>query len=116
MLGKRLVKPSNSETKGRQLDEIKSHRRLRTYMEMESWDSLEACGSYQEHTWKASSNCVTRIPVFINKYLREFLRMDKVRNEEVWRRTEKLPVVSVKLEEDVGNRLILLSGRQTKAL
>ena len=57
---------------------------------------------YGCETWNASTDCVKRIQVFINKCLRRLLRIrwsDKVRNEDVWKRTRQNPV-----EDEIGRR------------
>ena len=50
---------------------------------------------YGCETWNASSSCIKKIQVFINKCLRRLLRIkwtDRIRNEEVWRRTRQTPI------------------------
>ena len=57
---------------------------------------------YGCETWNASSSCIKRIQVFINKCLRRLLRIrwtDRIRNEEVWRRTRQTPI-----GDEIGRR------------
>ena len=57
---------------------------------------------YGCETWNASQTCTKRIQVFINKCLRRLLRIrwtDKIKNEEVWRRTRQSPV-----GDEIGRR------------
>ena len=47
---------------------------------------------YGSETWAATQTCIKRLQTFINGCLRRILRIrwtDKVRNEEVWKRTEQ---------------------------
>ena len=57
---------------------------------------------YGCETWKASSGCLKRIQVFINKCLRKLLRikwMDRIPNDEVHRKTRQFSVAA-----EIGRR------------
>ena len=57
---------------------------------------------YGCETWNASKSCIRKVQVFINQSLRKILRigwMDKIKNEEVWKRAGQRPV-----EEEIGKR------------
>ena len=57
---------------------------------------------YGCETWKASSGCLQRIQVFINKCLRKLLRikwMDRIPNDEVHRKTRQFSVAG-----EIGRR------------
>ena len=66
--------------------------------------SVKSVLLYGCETWNASKSftCIRKVQVFINKSLRKILRigwMDKIKNEEVWKRAGQKPV-----EEDIGKR------------
>ena len=57
---------------------------------------------YGSETWTATQTCIRRLQTFTNWCLRRILRIrwtDKVRNEEVWQRTEQ-----EQIETEVGRR------------
>ena len=63
---------------------------------------------YGCETWNATKSCIRRVQVFINRCLRKILRigwMDKITNEEVWRRARQRPA-----EEEIGRRRLRWVG------
>ena len=57
---------------------------------------------YGEETWNSSQNVLNKLQVFMNKCLRRILNVrwpDKIRNEELGKRTNQVPV-----EEEIKKR------------
>ena len=57
---------------------------------------------YGGETWKTSKHVLNKLQVFVNKCLRRILNVrwpDKIRNEELWKRTNQVPI-----EEEIKKR------------
>ncbi|GFR77170.1 retrovirus-related Pol polyprotein from type-2 retrotransposable element R2DM [Elysia marginata] len=57
--------------------------------------SVKSVLLYGCETWKATTGAIRKVQAFVNRCMSGILRIkwhDKVRNEEVWRRTGQKPV------------------------
>ena len=86
-----------------QLEKIWKARKISPHTKIRIFNSnVKAVLLYGSETWAPTKTNCKKLQTFINGCLRRILRvqwMDKVRNEELWERTNQLPI-----EEEIGRR------------